>query len=411
VTTRAVLATGRLAGRPILRVQSDHRLVDLVRSGCDPAFEVIVTRYRRPLLAYAKGLLPDSYAEDVVQQTFVRALETLRRSDSEIQLRPWLYRIAHNGALDVLKANGFAHEELHEGLDSVERPDQAFERGERLREVVVAVGELPSRQRKAIVLRELEGRSYEEIAGELGVTGGAVRQLLVRARTQLRSAASALTPAGFLSRLPWPSGAEPLSSRMVELCATAAPSAIAAKVGVTAVVAGSAVGGAVALPSDQAPVADPPRAHPAKVSSGGSHSAPPPAGDKRSKGKAAKDPSGESPKAPKRSAPAAPTHPASRGAPASGAPSGAASQQTPPAGAPGPPGDAEPQAPPATMNCDAPASVLQTLTQAQIDALMSACRHGVPAFPAPPPGSDPPGASQPPPSQPGAPGPTGGPAP
>ena len=91
---------------------------------------------------------------------------------------------------------------LEEEIDGVERPEQAFERREGLRSVVAAVSALPERQRDAIVLRELEGRSYDEIAAELGVTGGAVRQLLNRARTTLRAGATAITPMGLLLRIP-----------------------------------------------------------------------------------------------------------------------------------------------------------------------------------------------------------------
>src|ERR671914_326616 len=103
MTPQALLAPARLAGQPILRSQTDERLVDLVRAGCDPAFEAIVARYRGSLLRYAGRLLDRARAEDVVQQTFVKAYDAMLAGDAELNLRPWLYRITHNNALNSLR--------------------------------------------------------------------------------------------------------------------------------------------------------------------------------------------------------------------------------------------------------------------------------------------------------------------
>ena len=172
---RALIAAARLAGCTLLLTQSDERLVDLTRAGHEGAFEAIVTRYRQPLLRYCAAILSDERAEDVVQQTLLRAFDALHTSEIEMRLRPWLYRIAHNTALNGLRDRSLRHEQLDETIEDVERPDQAFERHQSLRDVVAAVGMLPTNQRDAIVLREFEGRSYEDIATELGVTGGSVR--------------------------------------------------------------------------------------------------------------------------------------------------------------------------------------------------------------------------------------------
>ena len=94
----------------------------------------------------------------------MNAYEAMHRDGAELNLRPWLYRIAHNTALNALRDRGLHHDQLDERIDGVERPDQALERAQGLRDVLVAVQALPDRQRDAIVLRELEGRSYEEIA-------------------------------------------------------------------------------------------------------------------------------------------------------------------------------------------------------------------------------------------------------
>src|SRR3954470_21520304 len=220
MTPRRLIEPARLAGAAVLRTQSDDRLVDLVREGNDRAFEAIVHRYRGPLLRYCHRFLSPARAEDAVQQTFVNAVAAIRDGDAEINLRPWLYRLSHNAALNVLRQAGADHEQISEQIDGVETPPQALERGEYFRTVVAAVRELPDRQRDALVLQALEGRSYDEIASELGVTGGAVRQLLNRARTTLREGAAALTPTALITRFAGAVDA-PVADRVAQVVAGA----------------------------------------------------------------------------------------------------------------------------------------------------------------------------------------------
>jgi RNA polymerase sigma factor (sigma-70 family) len=251
MTPPSILVPARLARRPVLGTQTDERLVALVRAGHDAAFEAIVARYRRPILRYATRILGDARAEDAVQQTFVNAYHAMLRDDADLRLRPWLYRIAHNTALNALRDWGPGHEQLPESLDGVERPDQTLERRLGLREVLGNVRALPERQRDAILLRELEGRSYDEIAAELGVTGGAVRQLLNRARNALRAGATALTPVGLLARIPLDEASQPIVGRIAEVCGTAGAGATLAKVCATALITTGAVAGGVGvLPND-----------------------------------------------------------------------------------------------------------------------------------------------------------------
>ena len=232
MTPRRLIDPARLASTGLLRRQSDARLVDLTRAGNEQAFEAIVHRYRRPLLRYCGRILPPGRAEDAVQQAFLSAYRAIRDGDNDLLLRPWLYRVARNSALNLLRQNGWNHEQLHEDMDGVMRPDQAVEGRERIRSLFASVKGLPERQRDAIVLRELEGRSYEEIAVALGVTDGAVRQLLNRARTTLRAGATALTPYG-------------LAERLAEIAGGAGGVASLAKVGAAVLVAGAvATGGA-----------------------------------------------------------------------------------------------------------------------------------------------------------------------
>jgi RNA polymerase sigma factor (sigma-70 family) len=233
----------RLASRKLLACQTDDRLVALTRAGNERAFEAIVDRYSAPLLRHASRLLPASRAEDAVQQAFSNAYDALQRSDAAIDLKPWLYRIAHNASLNLLRQNGWDYEQIPADFDGVMRPDQAVELGERLKITISAVKALPPRQRDAIVLRELEGRSYDEIATALGTGDGAVRQLLNRARSGLRAGVTAVTPWPLLLRMPMgptTGGAE----RVIEFAGAAG----LAKVSATALVAAAVVGGSVAGP-------------------------------------------------------------------------------------------------------------------------------------------------------------------
>src|SRR5215217_4652434 len=217
MTPRNLIEPARLAGEAVLRSQSDDRLIDLVRAGNDRAFEAIVHRYRRPLLRYCGRFLTGPRAEDAVQQTFMNAYKAMKADERQIDLRRWLYRIAHNASLNVLRSvSGLVEEPISEEIDGVERPDQAAERRQSLRDVVAAVQALPPRQRDAIVLHELEGRSYDQIATELNVSGGAVRQLLSRARTTLRTGATAIVPESALVRLA-SAGNEPVATRVAEI--------------------------------------------------------------------------------------------------------------------------------------------------------------------------------------------------
>ena len=88
---------------PALRTQPDRRLVSLVRQGYEPAFEEIVRRYDKALGRYAAAIVPRHRAEDVTQDAFSKALLALRDTEAEIELRPWLYRIVRNTALNDLR--------------------------------------------------------------------------------------------------------------------------------------------------------------------------------------------------------------------------------------------------------------------------------------------------------------------
>ena len=185
---------------PALRAQPDRRLVDLVRDGYDAAFEEIVRRYRRPLDRFAAAIV-GGRSEDVTQDAFSKALLALRGSEAEIELRPWLYRIVRNTALNDLRDRAPAAEELPETFAGARSAAAEVEAREELAELMERLRALPEPQRAAIVMRELEGLSHEEIAAALGVSGGAARQAIYRARTALRDGLGLLMPLPVLRAL------------------------------------------------------------------------------------------------------------------------------------------------------------------------------------------------------------------
>jgi RNA polymerase sigma factor (sigma-70 family) len=185
---------------PTLRAQPDRRLVDLVRDGYDAAFEEIVRRYRRPLDRFAAAIV-GGHSEDVTQDAFSKALLALRGSEAEIELRPWLYRIVRNTALNDLRDRGPVAEELRESVPGGRSTAAEVESREEIRDLMDRLGALPEPQRAALVMRELEGLSHEEIAAALGVSGGAARQAIYRARAALREGIGLLVPMPVLRAL------------------------------------------------------------------------------------------------------------------------------------------------------------------------------------------------------------------
>jgi len=191
----------RLVLGPALRTQPDRRLVKLVREGYESAFEEIVRRYGRPLTRYAAAIV-GGRSEDVTQDAFSKALLALRRDDdAEIDLRPWLFRIVRNTALNDLRDSPPSPEILAEAIAGGANPAEEMERREELADLMRRLQALPEPQRAAIVMRELEGLGHEEIAAALGLSGGAARQAIYRARRALRKAAGLLVPLPLMKML------------------------------------------------------------------------------------------------------------------------------------------------------------------------------------------------------------------
>jgi RNA polymerase sigma factor (sigma-70 family) len=174
-------------------LRSDEQLVALFRAGHDEAFRAIHDRYRQRLFAYARQMLPARQdAEDALQDVFVRAYSGLRASHGQIVLRAWLYRIAHNRCIDELRRPAPPPPEVLELVRApADDPIAAADQRESLRRLVIDVRRLPEQQRSALLMRELSGMAYADMADALGVSVPAVKSLLVRARIALAQALEA----------------------------------------------------------------------------------------------------------------------------------------------------------------------------------------------------------------------------
>jgi len=182
-------------GAPLLRLRSDEQLLALFRAGSEDAFGAIHDRYRQRLFAYIRQMLsagPRQDAEDVMQDVFVRAYGALRADDREVNLRAWLYRVAHNRCIDHLRRPTPPPAEIFEmSRKPLHDPIVEAQRREDLSRLVEDVGRLPEQQRSALLMREIDGMSYADLAAALDVTIPAVKSLLVRARVGLVEAAEA----------------------------------------------------------------------------------------------------------------------------------------------------------------------------------------------------------------------------
>ena len=180
---------------PLLRLRSDDQLLALFRAGSDEAFNVLHDRYRQRLFAYVRQMLSAQSrqdAEDVLQDVFVRAFGALRADERAVNVRAWLYRVAHNRCIDHLRRPMPAPADIFEmSRTPLHDPIEDAQRREDLQRLVTDVGRLPEQQRSALLMREIDGMSYADLATALDVTVPAVKSLLVRARLGLVEAAEA----------------------------------------------------------------------------------------------------------------------------------------------------------------------------------------------------------------------------
>jgi RNA polymerase sigma factor (sigma-70 family) len=166
----------------------------MARNGNAGAFETIVDRYQGRLLGFCRQMLGSTEdAEDVLQEVFVNAYRAMLADDREINLRPWLYRIARNRCLNLLRKPTADAQESMDMVPMVEAASTAekVHNREEFRQLLADVGKLPETQRSALMLREMDAMSYEEIAQAMETSVPSVKSLLVRARISLAEASQA----------------------------------------------------------------------------------------------------------------------------------------------------------------------------------------------------------------------------
>jgi RNA polymerase sigma-70 factor (ECF subfamily) len=187
----------RLSGTPDegLKGARDAELVTRAKAGDNHAFSELVRRYQKPVFRIVLRMVRSlDDADDLTQDTFVRAHRGLKTFKDEYDFHPWLYRIAVNQAINLLNRrkrrptvdlDEVPETEFRDARE-MESPMQAASRGELLDRLETALAELPEEQRTVFLLRVQEGLSYEDIAKSMGTPKGTVMSRLARARMALR---------------------------------------------------------------------------------------------------------------------------------------------------------------------------------------------------------------------------------
>jgi RNA polymerase sigma factor (sigma-70 family) len=168
----------------------DASLARRAANGDQRAFAAIFRRHHQELYRYCRAILHDpDDAQDALQATMVKALRALPGETREIALKPWLFRIAHNEAISLVRARRSETELDDELADPQASLEQQAATRERLRELVRDLDDLPDRQRGSLVMRELNGLSFEEIARVFAISPAASKQAVYEARIGLQEIA------------------------------------------------------------------------------------------------------------------------------------------------------------------------------------------------------------------------------
>jgi len=180
-----------------LTAASDRELVAIAVDGVDGSFEELVRRYQRPISAYVYRMVGNyESALDLTQEIFIKVYNSLQRYRAEFKFSTWIYKIAHNAAVDHLRRSATREQSLTVGSDGDNfelplesgrlSPEQESERKERRIEIESVVGALPANYRELIILRHSQDLSYEEIVEVTGLPLGTVKNRLFRAREMMR---------------------------------------------------------------------------------------------------------------------------------------------------------------------------------------------------------------------------------
>ncbi|MEZ4388039.1 MAG: RNA polymerase sigma factor [Candidatus Krumholzibacteriia bacterium] len=170
----------------------DDSLMQRIASGDEEAFRLLVARWEQPVFAFLVHMLGSrDDAQDLAQDTFLKVYDQARRYRPDGRFRSWLLRIAGNKARSALRRRKVLRwvdfdPASHDQASPQDDPARRLERDETAARVRAAVGNLPERQRQAVVLRRFQGCSYQEIAEILDTTVPAVESLLQRAAAALR---------------------------------------------------------------------------------------------------------------------------------------------------------------------------------------------------------------------------------
>jgi RNA polymerase sigma factor (sigma-70 family) len=170
-----------------MRVLSDDRLTRRAAGGDEHAFAAIFDRYHQGLYRYCLAIVGDLQdAQDALQNTMVKVLRALPGEERKLELKPWLYRIAHNESIELLRRRRETRPlDAEFASPGTSLAEEAVTR-DRLRRLIADLDQLPERQRGALVMRELAGLDFAEIGAAFGTSAAAARQALYEARLSLR---------------------------------------------------------------------------------------------------------------------------------------------------------------------------------------------------------------------------------
>jgi RNA polymerase sigma-70 factor, ECF subfamily len=191
--------------RAELAQKTDQEIVALARAGEEAAYRELIRRYERPLFSLLFRMVRDrELAEDLAQETFVKALNAIESYRPEFKFSSWIFKIANNAAidhlrrreLDTLSLEGSPQAETPEAIEATalqiggrqESPLAEVEARELGGQIEAAIAQLRPEYRSCILLRHVEGRAYEEIAEILNLPLGTVKTYIHRARNELRQA-------------------------------------------------------------------------------------------------------------------------------------------------------------------------------------------------------------------------------